>query len=270
MSCEEIKEQFAGYLSGDIDEDAKEAVRRHIASCAACRAELEDLGAVWTRLGVIPQEQPSGRLREGFYAMLEKAKREADAKAARRRPGRPGELLRRLAAFRRPSYAYSFALALLVIGIGAGYFLHAAGAAGRTAALHREIQDMRRTVALSKIDRPLAADRIEGVGLSARLEKPDGETLRALVNTLDTDPNVNVRLAAVDALYLFRSDPGVKDSLIRSLGRQESPLVQVALIDLLVEIREARAAEALRKLIGEARLAPEVKRHAELGLKQIM
>lgn len=270
MNCETAREQFTGYLADDIDADAKDTVRDHIASCASCREELEGLSAVWTRLGVIPREQPSGRLRENFYAILEEAKRAADAKETGRKPDRFREFLRGLPAFRKPSYVYSFSLALLVIGIGAGYVLREAGTAGRTAALHRELQDMRRTVALSMIDRPSASDRLEGVGWSTRLESPDRKTLRALVDTLDRDPNVNVRLAAVDALYLFRNDPGVKDSLFRSLGRQESPLVQVALIDLLVEIRERRAADALRKLIGEARLAPQVKQHAELGLKQIM
>jgi anti-sigma factor RsiW len=270
MSCEKIREQFAGYLADDIEDTAKAAVRDHIAACAACRTEIEELSAVWTRLGVIPREQPSGRLRENFYAMLEEAKREADAKDAGRAPGRLREFFRGLTAFRKPVTVYAFSLALLVVGAGAGYFLREAGTAGPTAALHRELQNMRRTVALSMIDRPQASDRLEGVGMSARLDNPDRKTLRALVDTLDGDPNVNVRLAAVDALYLFRNDPGVKDSLVRSLGRQESPLVQVALIDLLVEIRERRAAEALRKLIGEARLAPQVKQHAELGLKQIM
>jgi hypothetical protein len=270
MSCEKIREQFAGYLADDIDATAKSAVRDHIAACAACRAEIEELSAVWTRLGVIPREQPSGRLRENFYAMLEDAKRTADADAAGRGRGRLREFLRGLTAFRKPSYVYAFSLALLVVGVGAGYILREAGTAGRTTAVHRELQDMRRTIALSMLDRPLASDRIEGVGWSTQLDSPDRKTLQALVDTLDSDSNINVRLAAVDALYLFRNDPGVKDSLIRSLGKQESPLVQVALIDLLVEIREARAADALRKLIGKARLSPEVKQHAELGLEQIM
>ena len=270
MNCETAREQFAGYLADDIEAAAKVAVRDHIASCVSCREELEELSAVWTRLGVIPREQPSGRLRDNFYAMLEEAKKAADPKKAGGRPLRFRDYLRDLPVFRKPSYVYAFSIALLIVGAGTGYFLRAAGTAPRTAALHRELQGMRRTAALSMIDRPSASDRLEGVGWSTRLESPDRKTLQALVDTLDRDPNVNVRLAAVDALYLFRNDPGVKDSLVRSLGKQESPLVQIALIDLLVEIRERRAAEALKKLIGEARLAPQVKQHAELGLKQIM
>jgi HEAT repeat protein len=129
---------------------------------------------------------------------------------------------------------------------------------------------MRQTVALSMLDRPSATERLEGISWSTGLDKPGDKTIKALVDKLDGDPNVNVRLAAVDALYLFRGDPVVKESLIRYVAKQDSPLVQVALIDLLVEIRERRAADALKQLIGNAKLAPQVKEHAELGLKQII
>ena len=63
--------------------------------------------------------------------------------------------------------------------------------------------------------------------------------------------------------------PGVRESLVRSLALQSYPLVQVALIDFLVEVREARAAEALKKLVEGDALIPEVKKRAELGLQQI-
>ena len=63
---------------------------------------------------------------------------------------------------------------------------------------------MRRTVALSMLDRPSATERLEGISWSAGLDNPGEKTIVALVNKLNGDPNVNVRLAAVDALYLFR------------------------------------------------------------------
>jgi HEAT repeat protein len=108
------------------------------------------------------------------------------------------------------------------------------------------------------------------VSYSAGLKNPNVKTLAALVNTLDTDPNPNVRLAAVEALYLFRNQPGVKESLVESLAVQDSPLVQVALIDLLVEIREQRAAEALKALVKNDKLNPDVKKLAEQGIKQLI
>jgi len=93
--------------------------------------------------------------------------------------------------------------------------------------------------------------------------------LDALLQALDNDPNVNVRLAAADALYLFASNPEVKEGLLKSLARQESPLVQSALIDLLVVSREQRAVQALKTLIGGEKLRPEIKKKAELGIQQL-
>lgn len=262
MTCEKAKEQFADYLVGDIEAAAEADIRGHIASCASCREELESLSAIWAKLGVLPQEQPSSRLRANFYAMLENYKR--------RPANRFAEFWKEFWSFRKPAYGFSFGLALLLIGVGAGTLLTGGTGSSKVTVLREELQDMRQTVALSMLDRASAAERLEGISWSAGLDNPGQKTLDALVNKLNNDPNVNVRLAAVDALYLFRGNPGVKESLIQSLTKQESPLVQVALIDLLTEIRERRAADALKQLIEKSKLAPEVKEHAELGLKQII
>ena len=129
---------------------------------------------------------------------------------------------------------------------------------------------MRQTIALSLLSQPSASERLQGVSYSTAVRNPSPKTLSALVNTLNTDSNPNVRLAAVEALYLFRNQPGVNDSLVGSLSIQSSPLVQVALIDLLVEIREQRASEALKALIKNEKLNPDVKKLAEQGIKQLI
>ena len=270
MTCEKIQERFADYLTGDLDEAGRADVQAHILGCKACREDLEDLTVVWAKLGVLPEEQPGGAVRSRFYAMLEDAKAalEAERKAAAQAARQP-----RLAGwftFRRPAFAASFSAFLLLVGIGAGWLLNGGPRAGeRYAGLSREVQDMRQQVALSLLSRPSASERIQGVGYTSEVTDPNDTTLAALFKAVDTDPNPNVRLAAVDALYLFRDRPGVRESLVRSLAIQSYPLVQVALIDFLVEVREARAAEALKKLIDSGDLSPEVKKRAEDGLKQI-
>ena len=74
----------------------------------------------------------------------------------------------------------------------------------------------------------------------------------------------------IDALYLFHSFPTVRQRLGASLAKQTSPLVQVALIDLLVNIREQKAAQALLTLIESESLAPEVKQRAQQGLEKLL
>ena len=129
---------------------------------------------------------------------------------------------------------------------------------------------MRQTVAISLLSQPAASQRLQGISYTAAVQNPNAKTLTALVNTLNTDPNPNVRLAAVEALYLFRNQPGVRDSLVNALAVQDSALVQIALIDLLVEIREQRASEALKALIQTEKLNPDVKKLAERGIKQLI
>jgi len=266
MTCEKIQERFADYLTGDLDEAGREDVRKHILACAACREDLENLTVVWAKLGVLPEEQPGGGLRHRFYTMLEEYKDGLAAESqAARRESRPG--WRDWLTFRRPAFAASFSAFLLLLGVGAGWF---AGEGGpRRASLSREVQDMRQQYALSLLGQPSATERIQGIGYSASVDNPSDATLAALFDAVDADPNPNVRLAAVDALYLFRDRPGVRERLVRSLSVQTYPLVQVALINFLVEVREARAAEALKKLVESGELTPEVKKRAEQGLQQI-
>ncbi len=271
MSCEKIQEKFADYLTGDLDDGGQREVREHILSCPDCREDLENLTAVWARLGVLPEEQPGGSLRHRFYTMLEDYKTGLEAEARAARPAGRRAWWREWLSFRRPAFAASFSAFLLLFGLGAGWLLNA-GRAGtvRYADLSREVQDMRQQVALSLLSQPSATDRIQGIGYSAALDNPNDRTLAALFNALDNDRNPNVRLAAVDALYLFRDRPGVRESLVDSLAVQTSPLVQIALIDFLVEVREARAAQALKRLIEGDQLMPEVKKRAEQGLRQII
>ncbi|MGZ5439053.1 MAG: HEAT repeat domain-containing protein [Candidatus Aminicenantales bacterium] len=262
MTCEKTQEKFADYLTGDLDETGRGEVRKHILDCGACREDLENLTVVWAKLGVLPEEQPGSAVRSRFYAMLE------DYKAAQ--PVGSKSRWTDWFTFRRPAFAASFSAFLLLLGVGAGWLLTGARQGGeKYASLSREVQDMRQQVALSLLSKPSASDRIQGVSYSAEVKNPNDTTLAALFKAVDSDPNPNVRLAAVDALYLFRDRPGVRESLVKSLSAQSYPLVQVALIDFLVEVRETRAIEALKKLIDAGELTPEVKKRAEQGLKQI-
>jgi hypothetical protein len=264
MTCERIQERFADYLTGDLDEAGRRDVQEHIAECVSCREDLENVTVVWAKLGVLPEEQPGGGLRHRFYTMLEEYKEGLET--GRRRAG-----WRVWLNFRRPAFAASFSALLLIAGLGAGWLLNGARAGGeRFASLSREVEDMRQQVALSLLSQSSATDRIQGIGYGASVERPNDATLAALFDALDADRNPNVRLAAVDALYLFRDRPGVREGLVRSLAVQTYPLVQVALIDFLVEVREARAAEALKRLIDAGELTPEVEERAQQGLKQIV
>ena len=172
---------------------------------------------------------------------------------------------------RRPVVQFGAALLLLAVGLTAGLWMKPATyTAADITPLRQDVQAMQTTLAMSLLDHGSASERLRGVNLSARLEQPETRLVDSLLQTLDTDPNVNVRLAVVDSLYLFHRQPAVRERVSDSLAKQTSPLVQVALIDLLVNMQERRAVEALRTLIESDRLDPEVKLRANEGLKKLL
>lgn len=267
MKCENMRERFPDFLTGELESKAKIEFDAHIAACSACSEELRRLSEIWTKLGVLPAEQPSPALRDRFYTMLEAYKTglETEHETAVQKP-KSAFSFRKL-WLRGPAFQFAAAALLVVAGLAGGYGLSRAG--GRVNRLSQEVESMRRTIAVSLLQQSSSSERLRGVSYTAQLKEPGQGTLVALLQTLDNDPNVNVRLAAADALYLFASYPEVKDGLVKSLARQESPLVQSALIDLLVAGREKRAVEALKTLIGGDKLHPDIKKKAELGIQQL-
>jgi anti-sigma factor RsiW len=264
MKCEEIRDLMLEILDGESDAADRGLFETHIAGCPACAEEFRRLNETWTRLGVLPSERPSAALSDRFYAMLENEQKK------RARPG----FAEAWAALRlRPAFRYGAALVLVLAGVGGGFLAGSRGAArggSRIESLSRQVQDMRQSMAETLLQQASSSERIRGVNTLEKVQAPGRRTIDALLQTLDSDPSVNVRLAAADALYLFAGQPGVKEGVIRSLAGQVSPSVQVALIDLLVDMREKRAVEALKLLAGNAKLNPDVRRKAELGVRQLM
>jgi len=91
------------------------------------------------------------------------------------------------------------------------------------------------------------------------MSSASGRVTTALFKTLNEDSNVNVRLAALEALKPYVADDTVRQQLIASIAYQRSPLVQLALADLMVAIQEKKSVDALRKVLDNYNTPSEVK-----------
>ena len=67
MNCEETAELLPDYLQGRLNADRATVVEKHLAECADCGEEA----ALWKKLALLPEEQPSPALESRFKAMLE-------------------------------------------------------------------------------------------------------------------------------------------------------------------------------------------------------
>jgi hypothetical protein len=271
MNCRHIQKKFPDFLTGDLDTTTVESMQNHVAVCASCRQELEDLTSTWTKLGVLPEELPGPNLRKNFYTMLESFQEGF----SREKHGHPlVNVLKKFFAWPgRPIYQFAFTIIFLIFGFTVGYFMTSSPTPPQTtetARLRLQVHQMRQQLAISLLNQQSPSQRLKGITWSSTVENPDKKTLEALLHTLNHDPNINVRLSAVDALYLFSHDPMIKKGLIESLSLQTSSLVQMALIDFLVEMREKRAVNALKQLIQNNKLNPKVKERAKICIEQLI
>lgn len=136
--------------------------------------------------------------------------------------------------------------------------------------LASEVQEMKKTVTLAKLQNPVAAERMKAVGLTADLSGPDEVVLDALIQTMNGDPNVNVRLVSVEALARYAENPKVREALVQAIVRQDSPLVQLALADIMLAMNEKRAVEPFRKVIADPGLDYAVKSKLENAVRLLL
>jgi hypothetical protein len=254
MNCQQAREQFL---------TASPEIEAHLSECPSCAAEIPILRDVWQRMdNLLPEEEPPARMSARFYAMLE-GYRQGQEAAKSATPWWQGWF---------PHPAYQAALATLLIGLGlaAGAFLSGRGnGGGELEALRRELHSTRQMVVLSMMTQQSASERLEGVSTTRTLRRPDPEVREALFQTFESDPNVNVRLAALDALRPMLSQPGLLKRLLDSLIKQPSPLVQVSVIDLMVETRHREALGTLEKIRGDQDVNETVRQRAEWAIQQL-
>ena len=113
----------------------------------------------------------------------------------------------------------------------------------------------------------MASSRIQLVHEASTGQVAPGDpTVLVLINTLNADPNPNVRLAAAEALYRLRADSLVGPALAQSLAVQTDPNVQVTLIDMLVSLRQKQAVPQLQRLAQRPDALPAVRQQATQGL----
>jgi HEAT repeat protein len=125
-------------------------------------------------------------------------------------------------------------------------------------------------VALSLMQQQSAGERLRGVNWAYRVESSDTEVLSALLDTVNNDPSVNVRESAVEALHRFGSSPVTRTAIVQSIRKQTSPLVQIALIDLLVDLKVSDAAPELNKLVSDDTIDSSVRDRAKWALGKIL
>ncbi|MBA4853864.1 HEAT repeat domain-containing protein [Emticicia sp. BO119] len=185
------------------------------------------------------------------------------------------ELLRRIEKkgriiqFRAISMRIAAGVALLIGGFAIGYAYNNRGADIVFVESKTE-KAMKQTLQFEQVSLTSASERIDAVNKSLKLKALDQDLIQLLINTLNFDDNINVRLAAAQALAHFEEEPLVREGLIQSLKIQTDPTIQITLIELLVMMKEKRASQTMEQISQDRATMDVVRMKAQEGAAKLI
>lgn len=262
MNCKEVIEFLSGYIEESLEKDVHDEVVRHLSHCDACKVELDKLLSIESVLSQVKEEETPKGVDVAFSMLLENEKKVNNQSFTNRIGQKHISLstLMRVAA----------GLLLLITGGLIGYNIRPTrNSNNEVADLKQEMVEMKNLVIYSLIKQESASERIKAVSYIREISKPDPKMIETLFNTLNTDRNVNVRLAAAQALSKYKDNKEIAKGIVKSLEKQTEPLVQIILINLAVETGDNEVAPELTKLLERSDLMDEVKIYAKRGIKTL-
>jgi hypothetical protein len=167
-------------------------------------------------------------------------------------------------------YRIAAALLLVIAGVAIGNWINKSRLQEQEIAkLQQQVEETRKMMMVMLENQQSASQRMMGLSVAYDMEKPDDKIVDVLVKTMNEDPNTNVRLAALDALGKFHTEATVRTALIHSLSIQKDPVVQIALIKLMVTLKEKSIVNQLEQMTKDAGTMKAVKDEAYFGILKL-
>ena len=263
MEKEKLEGLIIDYIDGRLNTVDRHVVEQELLKNEEARKLYEELKQVISAMEESASLTPSPRLKETFQKNL--------AQEVRANGGS------RVLFFNPAFYRVAAAVALVILGGGIGFWISKNNSERqRLAEIETEMEITRKQLAdtkallLGMLDNEQSpSQRIRGVNVAMEFQKPDDEIVNALFQTLYSDPNTNVRVAALQALARFQDDAAVRKKLIQSLAKQKDPMVQIKLIQLMVEMGEKGVVTDLQNIVDDAATMKAVKDEAYSGILKL-
>jgi hypothetical protein len=242
MENKAIQELIAKYNEGLADPAEVQLLEQLIEADKVHLTQLTDLQSLHNQIVPLDNSQPSLSVDDRFYQMLNEEKQVAKAVLAI-------PLYQRLA----------IAAGLMVGGFLIGYLLQSNSGKQEVTQLTEQVSELKEMMMLSLLEKESASQRLKAVSLTSEMDQVSDKVTEALFTTLNSDENVNVRLAALEALKSYVKNSKVRSGLIAAISKQDSPLVQVSLAELMVAIQEKKSVGALKQLLENENTPKEVR-----------
>lgn len=257
MEREKLEGMMIEFVDGTLSDSDRALIEQEIATNSEAVKLHEQTKAILQIMDNASAAEPSAKLKANF----EKALQTEQQKGAK------------VVSFGMPQLYRIAAGILLVITVGiAAYWINKGIEQEQKLAKIEEEMQRTKTLMLAMMqNQGSAGQRLQGVSVSLnmKVEQADDEIVNVLVHTLETDGNTNVRLASLEALARFHEQPHVRAELVKALGKQTDPVVQIALIRLLVEIKAKDSLKELERISTDESALPAVQDEAHAGILKL-
>jgi len=255
------KEKLEGLLIDYIDRRLSDAERMEVEKELVANDQsyklYEELREVMQCMSKSPSIEPSQRIGIEFEKSLQAEQKELK--------GRGKQVFFNPVVFR-----VAASMALVITGVAIGYWINKnQQREEELAALRIEVEATKKLMMGMLVNQQSASQRMLGATVAFKLDKADDEIVSALIRAMNDDSNLNVRLAALEALSKFHEQEHVRRALIASLATQTDPVVQISLIRLLVELKEKESLKELHRITNDEELLPAVKDEAHAGILKL-
>lgn len=247
MEAKQIDELVAKYNEGLADPAEVKQLEALIEAGLVGLTSLRELQKLDQQIEKLEVPQPSMELDTRFYSALANEKK-----------------VQKQVRFSVPSWSFLWprfaaAAGFVLVGFAVGYFIQPPGSKQEVSALTEQVSELKEMMMLSLLEKESASQRLRAVSLTSEMDQVSSRVTNALFTTLNQDENVNVRLAALEALKPYVKQSQVRTGLIESIVKQDSPLVQIALAELMVSLQEKKSVGALKELMERESTPKEVK-----------
>lgn len=260
MKEDRIRELVSRYNGKQANQEELKEIEHYIESGEISLNDFGELVALEERLVSVDPNPPSVRLDNLFYEMLAKENKSIQPSFLKN-------------FFHWPEFAprLAFGSFTLIVGLVTGLLMRSPVQKDeQIQLLGQEVSDLKELMMLSLLEKESATERLKAVSLTQDMDQASEKVTDALIQTLNNDDNVNVRLAALDALRAYVGESRVRQELIRSIARQDSPLVQISLAELMVDLQAKASVKEFEKILHDKNTPTDVKNKIQESIKVLL
>lgn len=258
------KELIERYNSGGASNEDVQQIELLLEEGVIQLEQLHDLKVIKDQLSATEQPQPASSLDTKFYTMLAEEKRKARNSFSVRFASWWNSVWQY-----QLQWAYSLVL-IMISGLAVYFWQNKTGSGDKIEQLTSEMQEMKEMLMLTMLEKNSTTERLRAVSFTTEMDTVSDKVANALLEILRNDENNNVRLAAIDALALYVNDPEVRQGLIESIQYQKSPLVQLAMAELMVALNETKSVKEFKPIIEAEETPREVKLELERAMQTLI